>query len=179
MWFNVLVLLICLFFTFRALVIIGGWWKEPILRTFRNYGSEVRYYPLAHFLAWFCASLMMMIMILSPRRTPTIILLWAMALFFTIMWVRNYPDTARTLLDRLPIYPLWHRRLREYTSRYERRRIGYLWLYLPSHLRALLNRHDEIFLQWADFVVMGAVLEEDHSVDRFEASYLEETLYER
>jgi hypothetical protein len=174
-----MLLMVCLFFTFRAVVIIGGWWKEPVLRTFRSYGSEVRYYPVAHFLAWLCASLLMLMIILYPRRTPSLVLFGGLMLLFAILWAHNYPEHVKALFDRLPIYPLWHRRLRDYTSRYERRRIGYLWLRLPIHLRALLNRHDEIFLQWSDFVVMGSVMEEDISRERFEASYLEQQLYER
>jgi hypothetical protein len=130
------------------------------------------------FIAWLYASVLVFVVILYPRRTPGLVLVASLMLLFTVLWVRNYPDTAKSLLDKLPIYPIWHRKLRDYTSRYERRRIGYLWLRLPPHLRALLNRHDEIFLQWADFVVMGSVMEEDFVTERFESSLLEQQLYE-
>jgi hypothetical protein len=180
MIFNLMLLAICIFFVLRTVVILAGWWKEPILRQFRAYGGERRFYPLAQLCVWMCASLLSLAITLYPRRTPSIILLGGLALLFVVMWTRNYPETSRALLDRLPIYPLWYRRLREYTSRFERRRIGYLWLRLPGHLRALLNRHDAVFMQWADFVIMGAVLEEDHvNPEQFEKSYLEQTLYER
>ncbi|MFN8376646.1 MAG: hypothetical protein U0694_27715 [Anaerolineae bacterium] len=179
MWFNVLILLICIGFTLRNLVILAGWWKEPVLKQFRKYGDEPRYYPQAHLILWFVTTVLVFTAILFPRRTPVTLLLIGMLLLFVVMWIRNYPETSQALFERIPIYPRWYRTLRDYTSRYERRRIGYLWLRLPPHLRLLLNRHDEIFLLWADFVIMGSVMEEDISAERFEASYLERTLYER
>jgi hypothetical protein len=178
MWLNIVILLICIFFTLRALVITVGWWKEPILGKFRSYGAEAISYPVVQFAAWLYATVIVFVLMLYPRRTPGVVMFASLILLFIILWVRNYPETAKGLLDRLPIYPIWHRKLREYTSRYERRRIGYLWLRLPQHLRALLNRHDEIFLQWADFVVMGSVMEEDFVAEHFESSLLEQQLYE-
>ncbi|NWF70349.1 MAG: hypothetical protein HXY40_14780 [Chloroflexi bacterium] len=179
MMIYALLLCVCLFFIGRTLLVFVGQWKEPILHTFRTYGAEVRTYPLVHLLMWTAAGLVFLALLLYPRRTPTIILLVGIVLAFFAIWVRNYPQTARKLLNKLPLYPLWYRELCERTSRYERRRLAYLWLRLPPHLRALFNRYDKMFLQWSDFVIMGTVLEEDSSREEFQASQLEHRLYKQ
>jgi hypothetical protein len=57
--------------------------------------------------------------------------------------------------------PRWYHELRDRTSRYERRRIAYMWLHLPLRLRITYNSSDRAFSQWADFVIMGTIREEE------------------
>ncbi len=47
------VLLVCLFFTIRMLLIVMGLYKTPVIRSFEKYGGEENtHYPLFHLLVW-------------------------------------------------------------------------------------------------------------------------------
>jgi hypothetical protein len=57
----------------------------------------------------------------------------------------------------LPTFPGWHGRFMETTSRWERRRIAYMWLRLPLRTRLLYNANDRLFFVWAEQVIVSTV----------------------
>jgi hypothetical protein len=72
----------------------------------------------------------------------------------------NYPVAEKYHFMFLP-YPRWYHELRERTTRYERRRIGFMWLHLPARARLSYNSSDRWFFIWADFIIMGTIREEE------------------
>lgn len=153
----------CIIFLIRSTLILLGFLKDPILQTFSEYGPrEKLYMPGQLLLVWggglsFCAGLWA-----APYAglsgtlcTFGILMMLVAALGYT------YAEQAEKIHLRLLKYPLWYHELRERTTRYERRRIGYMWLDLPLRARLTYNSSDRAFLIWADFVIMGTIREEE------------------
>lgn len=166
-------LLLSTIFAGRTLLILLGRLKEPLLHTFERYGEEVIYYPLLELGGWLIAFIMstwaLLLSFNHALQVPQSIIELALPII-PMSYIVVFHQTVhgigalksiQPLLNRLHVYPLWYRDLRSRTSRYERRRIAYLWLRLPRRLRAIFNMNDPAFLQWADLVIMGAVMEED------------------
>jgi hypothetical protein len=172
---GILFVCVCLVPILNALLIILGRIKTPVLQSFERYGeAEIIYHPLLQLLIWTG------LLIGGARIYAGIVYdnLYAlfdaplvMGLVFAL-W-RRYADQLRPRFDRHLILPQWYRELLQRTSRYERRRIAYMWLHLPQNTRAALDTDTTAFLHWADLVIMGNVLEEDPR----ESSLLDKTLY--
>lgn len=150
-------------FLVRATLILVGFLKEPILRTFSEYGPrEKLYMPGQQFLLWsgalcVCAgSWAAAYQGLSATLTMLgVVMGLAVAVGYT------YAEQAEMIHLKILKYPHWYHELRERTTRYERRRIGYMWLHLPWRARLSYNSSDRMFLVWADFVIMGTIREEE------------------
>jgi len=82
-------------------------------------------------------------------------------LIFLVGASYTYPQISKKINLKLMRFPRWYHELRERTTRYERRRIGYMWLHLPLRARLTYNSSDSLFLLWADFVIMGTIREEE------------------
>ncbi len=163
-------LVLCFYFIARTLVIMFGKLKAPVLRTFEPYGEEVFFCGWTTLLVWIIAAgfvieIFFIILFLPPRtELPPSILFVAGGLLlgacvFDSMAHHYRPLSHLTQL--LPVFPLWYRDIYERTSRYERRRLAYRWLWLPKQMRTIFNRSDRVFMDWADLVIMGSVMEED------------------
>jgi hypothetical protein len=143
----------------REVLILGGLLKDPILRGFEKYGDlESVYYPLPALLLWSGLLLFSLAPIAAPALGSTVPLaLPGLLLLAAAVWSRLHPELARQHPGLLMRYPRWYADLRERTTRYERRRLAYLWLTLPWRLRLRYNGSDSAFNHWADFVIMATM----------------------
>lgn len=155
--------LIPLFFIVRAALIMFGLYKSPVLHSFERYGDEeTLYHPILEFLGALVVLAIGTQFYIGMTTRTQILMFIALMLgsFIGMMWYR-FAAVARRLLDRHLIIPRWYRDLYQRTTRVERRRIAYMWLRLPRRTRATLETNTPAFMDWADLVIMGAVMEED------------------
>ena len=135
----------------RAVLIMGGVYKAPILRSLEPYGTDQHYSPTIGLVLWGTAIIMMLIWVLLGFQ-----LLLAMALFLSIpvgltiqnleRWVEKYP---RVFL----MFPAWYWNLITTTSRDEQRRL--LFRLMREILHAAVDRlayykhyPEDWFWQW-------------------------------
>lgn len=159
----VLVTAVCLGFLIRVTLIMIGTYKEPIIKTFSQYGPDEKLYmPGQSFLLWggvlsFCGGIWASA---YSNLSFTLSIMGVLMIFMAGIGF-TYPHIAQQFHLSMLRYPRWYYELRERTTRYERRRIGYMWLYLPVRARLSYNSSDALFLLWADFVIMGTIREEE------------------
>ncbi len=156
--------IISLIFLIRTVLIITGLLKDPVLRTFEKYGDDENIFnPLNSLLLWTG----LLIVSISPILANSLVtsmfsvalpgLLMIGGAYFLItnpQFVRQYPNIFF-------IYPRWYHELRSRTTRSERRRIAYKWLWLPNRLRLAYNGNDRAFSQWADLIIMATMDADD------------------
>lgn len=158
-----LVFFVSLFFLGRSVLIIMGLYKDPVIKTFEHYGPEEKMYlPLIPLLFWSGVFLFTLGTLLSVYTRLTFPLI-ALALISIILSAVGYQNTDLAVRWNYGLfkYPHWLHELRERTTRYERRRIAYMWLTLPKRLRLIYNSADRWFFLWADFVIMGTITDEE------------------
>lgn len=142
-------------FLARNVLILTGYYKEPILRTFEKYGDlEIIYYPLPAFLLWSGVLLFCLYFMLNLPLA----LDW-LGIILILLSIGAYakPEIAARFPEIFMHYPRWYFDLREDTSRYERRQLAYMWLRLPKRLRQAYNNNDQAFSQWADLVIIATM----------------------
>lgn len=154
--------------TVRLILLVLGRRKGPLLQKLERYGELEPFYPLWELVYWILllCSTSVMALTMYPRdsvRWQHLLLLGLILLLVALEY--NRPARFVALLQRLPMLPLWYARLLRIASRAERRRVAYMWLHLPLRVRAAYDASDALFFNWADLVVMSAVLEEDHDLD--------------
>jgi hypothetical protein len=147
------------------------------LQTLGRYGDEPLFYPLSN-MFFAVTRIIIWIFLLSGLQKSVYYPIWLLdvrvlilGLLFVLLGYsqtpvlrtmkRYFPKQAAKLLHFLAYYPAWYRELFGRTSRYERRRIAYMWLRLSSATRSGFDNHTPSFLQWTDLIIMGAVMEED------------------
>lgn len=165
----VVVLLVCMALLAREILIISGLLKDPILRGFEKYGDvETAYYPLPALMTWSGLLLLCLGALAAPALGSLLPLALPGALLLAgAFWRRLHAELARRFPGVVMRYPLWYLDLRERTSRYERRRLAYLWLTLPWQLRLRYNGSDRAFNHWADLVIIATMrYDEDASLSR-------------
>ena len=152
-----IIFVICLVFLIRTVLIITGMLKSPVLQTFEKYGdSENIYHPLPSLLFW--TGMLLAVaspVVLSALRSTFPALLPGFVCIFAAYLIYTNPNFIRQYPNIFFVYPRWYHELRARTTRYERRRIAYKWLWLPARLRAIYNVSDRAFNQWADLVIMS------------------------
>ncbi len=150
------------FFLLRSTLVMLGLLKEPLLRTFEQYGPSERPYLVAlPFLTWLSIFMFSGGLWVSRYSQFSFVLSFiGFILAFIAAMAYNYYEQTERLHNRLVPFPLWYHELRERTTRYERRRIAYMWLLLPFRTRLTYNSSDKLFFIWADFVIMGTIREE-------------------
>lgn len=146
----------------RALLIFLGLYKDPILRTFENYGPQERpYLPGLGVIAWLAAlGFLGAIWLVDVPSLSYALGLSSLLLAAIIPWAYNHYPRAVALHFRLLRWPRWYHELYERTDRYERRHIAYMWLRLPPRARLMYNSSDRAFFTWADFVILCNVRQE-------------------
>ncbi len=151
------ILLVSLFFVIRMLLIVMGLYKTPVIRSFEKYGGEENpHYPLFHFLVWLAILFINLWFTVSFLLDLTLMQLWGALLLIVGPYMYNWLlRFAKRHPDVFSAYPHWYHELRGRTSRYERRRIAYMWLHLPWGMRWSYNSHDRAFIQWADLVILA------------------------
>jgi hypothetical protein len=157
-------LFVSLGFLIRTTLIMVGILKGPILHTFEKYGdTETIYYPLPSLLLWggvfvvTCA-----FWLAAPLGSWAAIAMPGILLIGGAYYAYTHPEIAQQYPQIFMSYPRWYFELRERTSRYERRRIAYMWLWLPRRMQMAFNGSDQAFNQWADLVIIATIpFEED------------------
>ena len=160
----VIAMLISIAFFFRIGLILVGALKSPILQTFEKYGDqEPVYYPLPSILFWagvFVASGAVMISNVTGLTVQAAAI--ALLMFGASYVAYMNPNFARQHPQIFMSFPRWYYDLRDRTSRYERRRLAYMWLWLPRRLRLVYNGSDHAFNQWADLVILSSSRYEEY-----------------
>ncbi len=155
MFLPITLFLICLFFMLRLSFIIVGLHKAPILAIFEKYGDPPPYYyPWTQMLFLMGAAFLTGGFLISSSNATR----WLGLLFFVLAWVSHtWKDQIIGKIYRLPQVPRWYDIFLSQTSRYERRRIAYMWLRLPVRTRWIYNASDKVFFQWIDLVILASV----------------------
>lgn len=141
----------------RTGLILMGLLKGPILHTFEKYGDDENiYYPLPSILLW----LGVLLISTSPwlaagSRDLGIGLVPGIVLLLLASVAYNNPQIALQFPWLFMRYPRWYWDLRERTSRQERRRIAYMWLWMPPRARLTYNGSDHAFNHWVDLVILS------------------------
>lgn len=153
-------LLVSVFFLGRLALILTGVLKDPVLRVSRRYSiGDDLYYPLPWLLLWFGVFLFSGGLLLTIARVPFPVYLLGILLILLSYAVYDRPKLATNFPTILLSHPRWYAELRTRTTREERRRIAYMWLWLPHGLRLYYNSHDPAFDQWADLIILSTTLQ--------------------
>lgn len=163
MLFGIPLLLGSLILMIRLVMIIIGLHKSPVLEAFEKYGDEEPFFfPYSQLVLWFGLALVAVGMIVESNdgaRGLNVLSVTGGLVMLLAYWIFTSKERIQYALRNLPILPLWLGRLCENTTRYERRRIAYMWLHLPLRTRLLYNASDRFFFQWADLVIMATIRE--------------------
>lgn len=148
------------FFLVRIVLASAGFYKEPILEHFRRYQpAETCFDPLPGALLW-VGVLVIASGLLSELlfRNGAIFMVVGFLPLALGGWA-DMQEMARRPWRRWIVLPRWYAELRERTTREERRRIGFMWLWLPARTRARLSISDAAFQQWADLIIIATVMQ--------------------
>ncbi|MFQ3566689.1 MAG: hypothetical protein SNJ59_06790 [Aggregatilineales bacterium] len=147
-------------FLVRSVLVSAGFYKDPILEHFRRYQPiETCFDPWPSVLLWM-GVLLSASGFLSELHIQMgfIFILMGFSLLALGGWA-DMQETARRLWHQWIVLPRWYAQLRERTTREERRRIGFMWLWLPARTRARLSISDAAFQQWADLIIIATVMQ--------------------
>jgi len=157
------VVLVCIFFLARSTLILLGYLKGPIVHAFEKYGEqETLFLPLIPILFWsglLAATIGSWAVTYTDLAFP-LMTIGVGSMLFAAYSYQNYDITVKWHY-RLFRLPHWYHELRSRTTRYERRRIAYAWLRMPWRARLYYNSDDRAFFVWADFIIMGTVVDEE------------------
>ncbi len=137
----------------RSCLVTLGFYKEPILAAFQQYGDEASFSPLVEAFSWGCALSYLIFLLVVPS---SFLLLIGILLFVT--YVMLYWRVKDRIMDYPQVFlrfPRWYRDIVDNTSREERRKLSYMWLGLPLRTRLLYNAHHEAFRKWVELVVLS------------------------
>jgi hypothetical protein len=137
----------------RAVLIVIGFYKDPILSSFEKYGEESLYSPMMMLVIWSFAFIAYHLIVFVQSPILKIVMILVALFVFHILFVNR--DLIRENHHLLRKLPRWYENLSQRTSREERRRIAYMWLRLPLKTRLLYNSSDFYFNQWADLVLLS------------------------
>lgn len=149
----VLLLSICAIQTCRAIFVMTGMYKDPVLAKFEHFGEdEPVFSPLLNITLWGLGLLYLLLFLLFPS-----------GMLFVIGIIVGVPlVSARQEIDQFiknqqaptRMLPLWYGDLTERTTRQERRRIAYMWLRLPPRTRLIYNTSTPYFMHWVEQVLL-------------------------
>jgi len=137
----------------RACLITLGYYKEPILAAFQQYGDEVGFSPLFETFVWGAVLGYLFFVLLVPSS-----FLVLMGIFFFVSFVMTYWKVKDNIMRHPDIFlrfPRWYREIVAGTSREERRKLSYMWLGLPLRTRLLYNADHAEFRKWVELVVLS------------------------
>ena len=143
---------VALFFI-RACLVTLGFYKEPILTAFQQYGDEVGFSPLFESVAWGCVLAFLILIVIVPSSFLMVVGVLLFIIAMTAYW--RIKDNILKHPEVFMRYPNWYRDIVDRTSREERRKLSYMWLGLPLRTRLLYNAHHEAFHKWVDLVVLS------------------------
>ena len=142
----------CLSFI-RALLVTFGYYKEPVLAAFQQYGDEVNFSPLLDMVLWGAVVGYLIFVAFVPSSVLIVFGVVSVIVFLFTYWQvkDNIMDHPEIFLQ----YPRWYRDIVDHTSREERRKISYMWLGLPFRTRLLFNAREDAFRKWVELVVIS------------------------
>lgn len=147
-----IVTLIALSMSIRSLLIVIGAYKDPVLASFEEYGSERIFSPVSHLILW--SSTLAYIMLYWYFEAG---LALALGIIFVVP-IAAFKDNFISFLENHPLlfrsFPRWYFDLVLRTDREERRRIAYMWLRLPIKTRMIYNAQRTLFNQWVEQVIL-------------------------
>ncbi|MGB1287641.1 MAG: hypothetical protein ACPG7F_13965 [Aggregatilineales bacterium] len=147
------IIALCLFgLTLRAFLVMVGFYKTPLLSSFQHYGEEKVISPVLTFVLWGTACISFLLIFVVNLTSWMFIILVGGALGSVVYERRKV--FLRRFSNLFLRYPGWYYRLHSRTSREERRRVAYMWLFLPERTRMVYNTHDGFFNKWVDLVLM-------------------------
>ena len=137
----------------RACLVTLGYYKEPILSAFQQYGDEVGFSPLFESFAWGTVLAYLIFVLLVPSSFLVLIGIFSIVGFVMLYWriKDNVLDHPGVFLR----FPRWYRDIVDHTSREERRKLSYMWLGLPLRTRLLYNADHAEFRKWVELVVLS------------------------
>lgn len=154
--FVLLLFAIASLFLVRMILVVTGVVKDPVLRAAYPYGDAERLYEvLPQLLLWtglWTIGAGVLITAVLPSGFMVFQTVGGILLLLALI-SRAYPDIGLRYFQ----YPRWYFVLLEHTTRYERRRIAYMWLRLPPRLRFVYNSNTHAFRQWADMVILSTI----------------------
>ena len=137
----------------RACLVTLGFYKEPILSAFQQYGDEVGFSPFFESCIWGLALAYLIFILLVPSSFLVLIGIFAFVLFFMLYW--RVKDNILEHPEIFLRFPSWYRDIVDHTTREERRKLSYMWLGLPLRTRLLYNAQHEEFRKWVELVVLS------------------------
>lgn len=137
----------------RALLVTLGFYKEPILSAFQQYGDEVGFSPLFEAIIW--ASVLAYLLFVMMVPSSLLILLGVMVFVSFVMLYWKVKDNIMNYPQVFLRFPRWYRDIVDHTSREERRKLSYMWLALPLRTRLLYNAQHNEFRKWVELVVLS------------------------
>jgi hypothetical protein len=148
MSFLLLLTIIAFIMTVRALLVVVGAYKDPVLASFEVYGDERIFSPMFSFLAWGTGfAYIMLYWYINSGLAFSLGLILAILL---AAFRNKFIDMLYEYHESFRIFPLWYYKLTQNTDREERRRLAYLWLRLPKRTRMIYNTHTIFFWQWVE-----------------------------
>jgi len=137
----------------RACLVTLGFYKEPILSAFQQYGDEVGFSPLFESLAWGGVLAYLLFVVLVPSSFLVLIGVFSFVMFVMLYW--RIRDSVMRHPQVFLRFPNWYREIVDHTTREERRKLAYMWLALPLRTRLLYNAQHEEFRKWVELVVLS------------------------
>ena len=137
----------------RACLVTLGFYKEPILTAFQQYGDEVGFSPLFESLAWGGVLAYLLFVVLVPSSFLVLIGVFCFVMFVMLYW--RIRDSVLRHPQVFLRFPNWYREIVDHTTREERRKLAYMWLALPLRTRLLYNAQHEEFRKWVELVVLS------------------------
>lgn len=146
-------LLICAFQTSRAVFVMTGMYKDPVLATFEHYGGdEPVFSPILNIALWSSALMYLLLFLYFP--SGMLFVLGVLMVVPTFSMRHEINEFVRARQNPSRMFPHWYADLTERTNRQERRRIAYMWLRLPPRTRIIYNTSTPYFMHWVDQVLL-------------------------
>ena len=137
----------------RASLVTLGFYKEPILAAFQQYGDEVGFSPLFE-VFWWGYVLVYLIFILAVPSS-FLVMFGILSFVLSVMLYWKVKDSVMNHPQIFLKFPRWYREIVDHTSREERRKLSYMWLGLPLRTRLLYNAQHDEFRKWVELVVLS------------------------
>lgn len=152
MFFLAILTIIIFIMTARSGLVLLGMYKDPLLASFETYGDESFSSPLFSMIIGTASLLYLSLYWYFPPS-----LIFGMGLVIIIPLASLYSvmtDLLKKYKHIFNKYPRWLYELLQMTDREERRRIAYMWLFLPPSTRMIYNANNYLFRQWVEQVLL-------------------------
>ena len=148
-----LLIIFCSVQTCRAIFVMTGMYKDPVLAKFEHFGEEEPVFsPILNIAIWSLLLLYLLLFLFFP--TGTLIVLGILVAIPLISARQEIDQFIKSRQSPTRMLPIWYGDLTERTTRQERRRIAYMWLRLPARTRIIYNTSTPYFMHWVDQVLL-------------------------